>query len=64
MTALTLAIWIFSIGLGLSAVCALAWAISSGQFRDFQRGADSIFDEEEPVGRSTDGFPPGAERKE
>jgi cbb3-type cytochrome oxidase maturation protein len=39
---------------GVTAIWALAWAIRSGQFADFGRGAASIFDEEEPVGRPTD----------
>ena len=39
------------------AIWGLAWAIRSGQFANFRRGAASIFDEEEPVGRMTDSFP-------
>ncbi len=39
---------------GATAVWALAWAIHTGQFADFGRGAASIFDDEEPVGRVTD----------
>lgn len=57
MTATVLAIWIFMTLLGLSAVLALAWAFQSGQFNDLERGARSIFDEEEPVGQMTDHFP-------
>jgi cbb3-type cytochrome oxidase maturation protein len=41
-----------------SAVYALYWSSRNGQLRDFQRGAISIFDEEEPVGQMTDRFPP------
>lgn len=58
MTQFALAVWIFSLGLGASAVLALVWAISSGQFRSFRAGAESIFDEEEPIGEVTDHFPP------
>lgn len=35
----------------------LWWALKGGQFSDFQRGATSIFDEEEPLGHMTDAFP-------
>ncbi|HUL53913.1 MAG TPA: hypothetical protein VLT83_10950 [Opitutaceae bacterium] len=40
-----------------TAVYALYWSSKHGQLRDFERGATSIFDEEEPVGRMTDHFP-------
>ena len=40
-----------------SAVFALRWAIRNGQFRDFEKGAETIFDEEEPMGVPTDSFP-------
>lgn len=40
-----------------SAVYALKWASRRGQLRDFEKGAASIFDETEPVGRFTDSFP-------
>lgn len=40
-----------------SAVYALWWASRNGQLKDFEKGAESIFDDEEPVGRSTDAFP-------
>lgn len=42
---------------GGSAVLALVWAIKSGEFRDMQAGARSIFDEDESIGRITDRFP-------
>ncbi|MFT3828933.1 MAG: cbb3-type cytochrome oxidase assembly protein CcoS [Opitutaceae bacterium] len=41
-----------------SAVFALNWAIKTGQFRNIEKGATEIFDEEEPMGRPTDSFPP------
>ncbi|HVK12223.1 MAG TPA: cbb3-type cytochrome oxidase assembly protein CcoS [Gemmataceae bacterium] len=39
---------------GGAAVLALAWAVEKGQFRNFQRAAESIFDIDEPIGRPTD----------
>jgi cbb3-type cytochrome oxidase maturation protein len=43
--------------LGVTVVAVFAWAIRTGQFSDFQRGATSIFDEDEPLGEMTDWFP-------
>ncbi|MCL5270518.1 MAG: cbb3-type cytochrome oxidase assembly protein [bacterium] len=43
---------------GLSAVWGLAWAVRTGQFRNLGAAARSIFDEDEPIGRVTDAFPP------
>ena len=40
-----------------SAVVALRWAVKSGQFRNFEKGAETIFDEDEPMGRPADSFP-------
>ena len=40
-----------------SAVYALRWAMKTGQFHDLEKGATVIFDDEEPIGRVTDGFP-------
>ena len=40
-----------------AAVLALGWALRSGQFENFERGARSIFDPDEPVGEPTDAFP-------
>jgi cbb3-type cytochrome oxidase maturation protein len=40
-----------------TAVYALYWSSRHGQLRDFERGAASIFDQEEPVGQMTDHFP-------
>jgi len=42
---------------GASVVWALWWAMKGGQFSNFQRGAKSIFDDDEPVGARTDAFP-------
>jgi cbb3-type cytochrome oxidase maturation protein len=47
----------FAIVFGASAVAALVWAVRTGQMRDFQRGAASIFDNDEPIGKVTDRFP-------
>lgn len=48
---------------GLSAIYGLVWAMRTGQMDDFRRGAASIFDEDEPVGESTDAFPREGKRK-
>jgi len=42
---------------GGATVLALGWAFRSGQFDNFQKGAQSIFDADEPVGEITDTFP-------
>ena len=47
----------FASVLGVSAVCALFWAVRTGQMDDFRAGAMSIFDDEEPTGDVTDRFP-------
>ena len=53
--------YIFLFGLiiafSASVIWALWWAMRGGQFSNFQRGATSIFDDEEPIGRRTDAFP-------
>jgi cbb3-type cytochrome oxidase maturation protein len=48
------------IGFTVTAILAFLWAAGSGQFRNQQAAARSIFDADEPVGRMTDRFP-GAE---
>jgi cbb3-type cytochrome oxidase maturation protein len=40
-----------------SVIFALHWSIRSGQFSEYQKGARSIFDDDEPVGEMTDFFP-------
>jgi cbb3-type cytochrome oxidase maturation protein len=45
---------------GGAAVLAFGWAVRSGQFENFSRGARSIFGPDEPVGESTDAFPGAA----
>jgi nitrogen fixation-related uncharacterized protein len=46
-----------AIAISGTAVYALYWSSKHGQLRDFERGATSIFDEQEPVGQTTDHFP-------
>lgn len=46
--------------LSASVVWGLWWALKGGQFSNFQKGAASIFDGDEPVGQSTDTFPDAA----
>jgi cbb3-type cytochrome oxidase maturation protein len=47
---------------GGGAVLALSWAFKNRQFENFDRGANSIFDADEPVGEPTDAFPAGRVR--
>lgn len=46
-----------------SALAAFWWAARNGQFENVEEGSLSIFDADEPVGRSTDTFP-GADSRE
>jgi nitrogen fixation-related uncharacterized protein len=46
-----------------SVVWAFWWAVRGGQLSEFQKGATSIFDADEPVGRPTEGLP-RTDRKE
>lgn len=55
-------IWGFALVCGLTAVYGLTWAIRNGQMQRFGEGATSIFDDEEPVGEMTDGFPESSAR--
>lgn len=50
-------IWGCMLLFGGSAICALMWAIRSGQLSGSQDGANSIFDVAEPIGKPTDVFP-------
>ena len=43
--------------LSITVVIVFVWAIRTGQFADFQQGATSIFDDDEPLGEMTDWFP-------
>lgn len=49
-------------GLTISAVYGLYWAIRTGQFANFEKGARTIFDDEEPIGFRTDAFPGEAKK--
>ena len=53
-------IWSSAVILGISAVWGLVWAIRTGQFHGLREGAESIFDDDEPVGMQTDFFPGAA----
>jgi nitrogen fixation-related uncharacterized protein len=57
MKLIYLLIWGSMLLFGGSAVCALVWAIKDSQMSDPIAGARSIFDEDEPIGTVTDGFP-------
>ena len=46
---------------GSVAVLAFGWAFQNGQFENFQRGSQSIFGADEPVGQPTDAFPSGTQ---
>jgi len=41
----------------LGAALALHWAHKHGQLTNLEKGAQSIFDEDEPMGEVTDAFP-------
>lgn len=40
-----------------TSILVLYWCTKTGQFKDFEKGARSIFTEEEPEGLQTDFFP-------
>lgn len=40
-----------------TAILVLYWCTKTGQFKDFEKGARSIFTVEEPEGMQTDFFP-------
>ena len=61
-------VWILFVSsvviLPTTALLALHWALRQGEFKDLNKTALSIFDDDEPVGRMTDHFPgaaPGAD---
>jgi nitrogen fixation-related uncharacterized protein len=49
--------FLVAVAITASAVYALQWASRKGQLRDFEKGAESIFDNQEPIGQPTDFFP-------
>ncbi|WP_020473066.1 cbb3-type cytochrome oxidase assembly protein CcoS [Zavarzinella formosa] len=42
------------IAFGGAAALVLAWAVQNGQFDNFTRAAEGIFDADEPIGQPTD----------
>lgn len=54
-----LAILGFGALLFTTAVLALFWASRNGQLNDFEKGARTIFDDDEPEGEQIDFFPEG-----
>jgi cbb3-type cytochrome oxidase maturation protein len=46
-----------------AAIFALAWSVKDGQFENFTRSAQSIFDPDEPIGQTTDAFPGEPEKR-
>ncbi len=40
-----------------SALAAFFWSVRTGQLNNLPKGAESIFDQDEPVGAPTDRFP-------
>lgn len=46
-----------------AAVFALAWSVKDGQFENFTKAAEAIFDADEPIGTTTDAFPGEEEQR-
>jgi nitrogen fixation-related uncharacterized protein len=57
MFLISMIIWGAAVLGAVMTIHALAWACRRGEFRDPKRGAASIFDGEEPIGKQTDFFP-------
>jgi cbb3-type cytochrome oxidase maturation protein len=57
-------VFVCLIGFTGFALFAFGWAARHRQFRDFDAGARSIFDADEPIGASTDEFPGRPDRRE
>ena len=53
----TALVFLTLVGITIAAVFAFVWAAHSGQFRDLNAGAHSVFDPDEPEGEATDAFP-------
>lgn len=53
-----------SLAVTAGALILLVWSWRRGHLRAMNRGATSIFDEREPVGRMTDRFPKNRAEKE
>ena len=52
-------IWSFALLAGITMVWLLAWAIRRGEFKNPRHASKMIFDEDEPIGMTTDAFPRG-----
>ena len=39
---------------GAAAVLALSWAVKRGQFENFRRASEAIFDADEPIGQRSE----------
>jgi nitrogen fixation-related uncharacterized protein len=50
-------ILVMTLGISASAVYSLYWSAKDGQFTNLSEGAKTIFNESEPLGYFTDGFP-------
>ena len=57
MTFVYVLMWACMLLFGASAIWALVWAIRTGQMSNLNQAAATIFDDEEPIGRTTDAFP-------
>ncbi len=57
MFLISMIIWATALLAAVMTVWALTWAIKRGEFRNLRKGAASIFDAGEPIGRQTDYFP-------
>lgn len=55
-------IFVFGLIFFSSAIYALVWASKKGQFKNFEKGARVIFEEEEPEGEFQDDFPKSKKR--
>jgi nitrogen fixation-related uncharacterized protein len=56
-TAYILLGFLFGAAFFTAGVYALRWSIKDGQLENLDKGAESIFDAEEPLGQQTDHFP-------
>jgi nitrogen fixation-related uncharacterized protein len=49
--------FVVALAISASAVYLLNWAAKKGQLKNLDKQAESIFDQEEPLGEQTDYFP-------
>lgn len=57
MFLISMIIWLTALLGGAATVWALAYAVNSGEFQNWRKGAKSIFDAAEPIGEQTDFYP-------